>query len=70
MKSNEKKKDVPGCQLGTHPMIIEDEEFQIEQASLSRQSIALPVCVPIVIVIYEPLGLSNLITMGIKTSKA
>jgi hypothetical protein len=46
------------------------EELQIEQASLSRQSIALTVPTPVVVVIYEPRGLSNHITKGVKTRKA
>ena len=65
---------VPGCQPGTHPMINEEveeaEELQTKQASLSHQVIALPIPTPIVVVICEPRGLSNPITMGIKTSKA
>ena len=48
----------------------EVEELQIEQASLSHQSITLPVPASVIVVIYEPRGLSNLITKGIKTSKA
>ena len=47
-----------------------EEELQIEQASLSRQIIALPVPAPIVVLNCEPRGLSNPSTMGIKTSKA
>jgi hypothetical protein len=79
MKSNEKRRTtstllVLGCQPGTHPMIDEEEEaeeeLQIEQASLSRQIIAIPIPTPVVVVICEPRGLSNPITMGIKTSKA
>ena len=77
MKTNERRMTstllIPGCQPGTHPMIVEEEEaeeeLQIEQASLSRQIIALPVPAPVV-VICEPRGLSNPITMGIKTSQA
>ena len=65
---------VPGYQPGAHPTIDEEEEaeeeLQIEQASLSRQVITLPVPAPVVVVICEPRGLSNPITMGIKTSKA
>ena len=41
-----------------------------KQASHSRQIIALPVPTTVVVVICEPRGLSNPITMGIKTSKA
>ena len=61
-----------GCRPGTHPMIKEEqeEELQIKQASLSRQSIALPIPATIVVVIREPQGPNNLISKGIKTSKA
>ena len=41
-----------------------------KKASHSRQIIALPVPTTIVVVNCEPRGLSNPITMGIKTSKA
>ena len=41
-----------------------------KQASHSRQIIALHVPTTVVVVICEPRGLSNPITMGIKTSKA
>ena len=62
---------IPGCRPRTHPMIDEEEEeLQIKQALLSRQSIALPVPATVVVVICEPRGLSNLISKGIKTSKA
>jgi hypothetical protein len=48
----------------------EVEELQIEQASMAlTSSITLPVPAPVVVVICEPRGLSNLITRGIKTSK-
>ena len=50
-------------------MIDEEEELQMKQASLSRQSIALPVPTTVVVVICEPQGLNNLISKGIKTSK-
>ena len=46
----------------------EAEELQNKQASLSRQSITLPVPTTIVVVIFESRGLSYPITMGIKTS--
>ena len=51
-------------------MIDEEEELQIKQALRSRQIIALPVPATVVVVICEPRGLSNLISKGIKTSKA
>ena len=58
-----------GTRRGTYPL-IEAEELQNKQASLSHQTIALPVPATVVVVIYEPRGLNNPITMGIKTSKA
>ena len=61
---------IPGCRPGTHPMIDEEEGLQIKQALLSHQGITLPVPAIIVVVICEPQGLSNLISKGIKTSKA
>ena len=60
----------PGCRPGTYPQIDEEEELQSKQASLSRQDIALPVPATVVVVICEPRGLSNTITMGSKTIKA
>ena len=73
-----KKNDIypasPGFRPGTYPQIDEEEEaeeeLQSKRASLSRQDIALPVPATVVVVICEPRGLSNLITKGIKTSKA
>jgi hypothetical protein len=61
-----------GSRPGTYPLIEEEveEELQNKQASLSRQIITLPVPAIVVVVICEPRGLSNPITMGIKTSKA
>ena len=47
-----------------------EEELQNKHASLLRQIIALPVPAAVVVVKCEPQGLSNPITMGIKTSKA
>ena len=56
---------------GTYRLIQEEAgELQNKQASLSRQIITLPIPAIVVEVIYEPQGLSNPITMGIKTSKA
>ena len=48
----------------------EAEELENKQATLSRRIIALPVPATVVVVIHEPRGLNNPITMGIKTSKA
>ena len=47
-----------------------EEELQNKQASRSHQIITLPVPATVVVVNCEPRGLSNPITMGIKTSKA
>ena len=75
MKSNEKE-DIhpasPGFQLGTYHSIEEEEaeELQYKQASLSHHNITLPVPATVVVVICVPRGLSNPITMVIKTSKA
>ena len=72
-KSNDKMTSIlaiPGCRPGTQPMIDEEEELQIKPASLSRQSIALPIPATVVVVICEPQGHGNLISKGIKTSKA
>ena len=46
------------------------ENSKSKRASLSRQIIALPVPASVVVVICEPRGLSNPITMGSKTIKA
>ena len=63
MKSNERRTTstllVPGCQPGTDTMIDEEEaeeELHIEQASLSRHSIALPVPAPVVVVTVSLYG--------------
>ena len=78
MKSNEKKNDIhpasPGCRPGTYPQNDEEEEAEEElpskQTSRSRQSVTLPEPATVVVVICEPRGLSNPITMGSKTIKA
>ena len=46
------------------------EELKNKQTSLSYRIITLHVPAAVVVVICEPRGLSNPITMGIKTSKA
>ena len=62
---------IPGCRSGTHPKSKKQKKkLQIEQSSRSRQSNALRVPATVVVVNYEPQGLSNLISKGIKTSKA
>ena len=61
-----------GCRPGTYPLIEEEAEEELN-ASKHRSRvmiIAQPVPATVVIVICEPRGLSNPITMGIKTSKA
>ena len=61
----------PGCRPGTYPLIEEAEE---ELNAIKHRScvmiIAQPVPATVVVVICEPRGLSNPITMGNKTSKA
>ena len=61
-----------GCRPGTYPLIEEEAEEELN-ASKHRSRvmiIAQPVPATLVVVICEPRGLSNPITMGIKTSKA
>ena len=62
----------PGCRPGTYPLNEEEaeEELQDKQTSLSRHDRRKPVPATVVVEICEPRGLSNPITMGIKTSKA
>ena len=63
---------IPGCRPGTYPLNEEEaeDELQNKQTSLSRHDHRKPVPATVVVVICEPRGLSNPITMGIKTSKA
>ena len=64
---------IPGSRPKNYPLIDEEEaqeELQSRNASLSRESIALFVPAPVVVVICEPRGLNNPITTGIKSSKA
>ena len=77
MKSNEKEERHPPCQSqaprpGTYPLDKEEADGGLhnKQASRSHQIITLPVPATVVVVNCEPRGLSNPITMGIKTSKA
>ena len=61
----------PGCRPGTYPLIEEAEEELNASKHRSRvMIIAQLVPATVVVVICEPRGLSNPITMGIKTSKA
>ena len=75
MKHKQKLNDIhpasPGCRPGTYPLIEEAEEELNASKNRSRvMIIAKPVPATVVVVNYEPRGLSNPITMGIKTSKA
>ena len=76
MKHKKKLNDIhpasPGCRPGTYPLIEEEaeEEIQNKQHRSRVMIIAKPVPATGVVVICEPRGLSNPITMGIKTSKA
>ena len=62
---------IPVSRPETYPLIKEEEaeELQNKQASLSCQSITLPVPATVVVVICEPRGLSNPITMGSRLAK-
>ena len=62
----------PGCRPGTYPLIEEEaeEEVQNKQHRSRVMIIAKPVPATGVVVICEPRGLSNPITMGVRTSKA
>ena len=56
---------IPGSRPGTYPLIEEaEEELQTSEHRSHVKASLLPV------VICEPRGLNNPITMGIKTSKA
>ena len=76
MKHKQKLNDIhpasPGCRPGTYPLIEEEaeEELQTSKHRARVKIIGKPVPATVVVVIYEPRGLSNPITMGIKTSKA
>ena len=71
MNSNDIHPASPGCRPGTYPLIEEAEEELNASKHRSRVMIvAKPVPATVVVVICEPRGLSNPITMGIKTSKA
>ena len=63
---------MPSSQPETYPLTKEEEaeELQNKQPSLSHQNITLPIPATIVLVICEPRGLNDPVTMGIKTSKA
>ena len=76
MNTNRNSNDIhpasPGCRPGTYPLIEEEaeEELQTSKHRSRVKIIAKPVHATVVVVICEPRGLSNPITMGIKTSKA
>ena len=75
-KTNDKRTTsilaIPGYMPGTHPrsMMKKKKKLQIAQSAHSRQNNSLHVPATGVVVIYEPQGLINLISKGIKTSKA
>ena len=71
INSNDIHPASPGCRPGTYPLIEEEaeEELNTSKQHCSRvMIIAKPVPTTVVVVICEPRGLSNPITMG--TSKA
>ena len=76
MKHKQKLNDIHpaslGCRPGTYPLIEEEaeEELQTSKHRSRVKIIAQHVPATVVVVICEPRGLSNPITMGIKTSKA
>ena len=76
MKHKQKLNDIhpasPDCRPGTYPLIEEEaeEELQTSKHRSRVKIIAQPVPATVVVVICEPRGLSNPITMGNKTSKA
>ena len=76
MKHKQKLNDIhpaiPGCRPGAYPLTEEEaeEELQNKQHRSRVRIIAKPVPATVVVIICEPRGLSNPITMGIKTSKA
>ena len=76
MKHKQKLNDIhpasPGCRPGAYPLNEEEaeEELQTSKHRSRVMIIALPVPATVVVVICEPRGLNNPITMGIKTSKA
>ena len=74
MKHKQKLNDIhpasPGCRPGTYPLIEEEaEELNASKHRSRVMNIAEPVPATVVVVICEPRGLINPITMGIKTSK-
>ena len=62
----------PGYRPGTYPLIEEEaeEELKASKHHSHVMIIALPVPATVVVVICDPRGLSNPLTMGIETSKA
>ena len=71
-KTNDIHPASPGYRPGTFSLIEEEaeEELQTSKHRSHVMIIALPAPANVVVVICEPRGLSNPITMGIKTSKA
>ena len=76
MKHNRNSNDIhpasPGCRPGTYPLIEEEAEEELKTSKHRSRVMIITQPVPaiVVVVICEPRGLSNPITMGIKTSKA
>ena len=62
----------PGCRPGTYPLIEEEAEEELNASKHRSRVLIIAKHVPatVVVVICEPRGLGNPITMGIKTSKA
>ena len=62
----------PGYRPGTYPLTEEEAEEELNRIKHRSHImiIAQPVPATVVVVICEPRGLSNPITIGIKTSKA
>ena len=60
----------PSCRPGTYPLIEAEEELNASKHRSRIMIITEPVPATVVVVNCEPRGLSNPITMGIKTSKA
>ena len=76
MKHKQKLNDIHpaslGCRPGTYPLIEEEAEEELKTSKHRSRVMIIALHVPetVVVVICEPRGLNNPITMGIKTSKA
>ena len=60
---------IPGSRPGTYPL-IEEEELQKQSSIALMSDHRITYTRTVVVVICEPRGLNNPITIGIKTSKA